>query len=180
MIDLGKQASQATKDFFLSLSLANLCMVDPWTRVLGLSNGDLFFRRDPPTRMDLVGVVTAVLFLSAAFWSVGTLAREWGPRWLKAAVRTSFLATVLIPIHTLIIRVPKFWWLETRATLWYADTARQAPSLASTMIAFAIIGFLAIILRYGRQIERIAIPAVMLEVPFVLITFFQAGKLQEL
>ena len=174
---LGKQASQATKDFLLSLSLANLCMVDPWTRVLGLSNGDLFFRRDPPTRMDLVGVVTAVLFLSAAFWSVGTLAREWGPRWLKASVRTIFLLTVLIPIHTLMIRVPKLWWLETRVTFWYAETARRAPSLAHFMIAFAIVAFLAIIVRYGRQIEKLAIPAVMLEIPFVLITFFQAGKL---
>src|ERR1700730_17533501 len=177
MVKLGRQASQATKDFFLSLSLANLCMVDPWTRVLGLSNGDLFFRRDPPTRMDLVGVVTAVLFLSAAFWSIGTLAREWGPRWLKASVRTIFLLTVLIPIHTLMIRVPKLWWLETRVTFWYAETARRAPSLAHFMIAFALVAFLAIIVRYGRQIEKLAIPAVMLEIPFVLITFFQAGKL---
>src|ERR1700730_1205517 len=177
MVKLGRQASQATKDFFLSLSLANLCMVDPWTRVLGLSRGDLFFRRDPPNRMDLVGVVTAVLFLSATFWSVGTLAREWGPRWLKAVVRTIFLLTVLIPVHTLIVRIPKFWWLETRATLWYAETARHAPNLAPILIAFASIAFLAIFLRYGRQIEKLVIPVIMMEIPFVLITFFQAGKL---
>ncbi len=176
-MNLGKQASQASKDFLLSLSLANLCMVDPWTRVLGLSQGDLFFRRDPPTRMDLVGVVTAVLFLTAAFWSVGTLTREVGPRWLKGGVRTTFLVTLLIPIHTLIIRVPKFWWLETRATLWYASAAQHAPSLAPLAIASAIVVFLAIVVRYSRQIEKFAVTAVMLEVPFVLITFFQAGKL---
>jgi type I phosphodiesterase/nucleotide pyrophosphatase len=176
-MNLGKQASQASRDFLLSLSLANLCMVDPWTRVLGLSQGDLFFRRDPPSRMDLVGVVTAVLFLTATFWSVGTLAREMGPRWLKGSVRTTFLITLLIPVHTLVIRIPKFWWLETRATLWYAKAARHAPSLAPFAIGVVIVVFVAILIRYGQRIERYAVTAVMLEVPFVLITFFQAGKL---
>lgn len=177
MMKSGKRASQATKDFFLSLSLSNLCMIDPWTRVLGLSNGDLFFRRDPPSRMDLVGVVTLVLFLTATFWSVGTLVREWGPRWLKAAVRTIFLLTVVIPIYTLIMRVPKFWWLGPRATLWYSAIAQYSPSLATAIFAFGAVGFLALVLRFGRQIEKIAVPAVMLEIPFVLITFFQAGRL---
>src|ERR1700682_3255177 len=96
----GKYTNQALKDFFLALSLANLCMIDPWTRVLGLSLDDGFFRKAPPTRM---GVVTAVLFLTAASWSVTTIAREFGSRSLKITVRTLFLLFALIPIQTLLV-----------------------------------------------------------------------------
>ena len=174
---LGKHSSQTFKDYFLALSLANLCMVDPWTRVLGLSTGDIFFRKAPPLRMDLVGVVVAVLFLAAAFWSVGTLAREFGPRWVKATVRTIFLLMLLIPIHTLLVRFSRFWWIETRGCIWYADAVRHAPVAGATLLALAVVAVLAVIVRWGRQIEKLAIPAVMLEIPFVLITFFQAGRL---
>jgi hypothetical protein len=126
----GKYTNQALKDFFLALSLANLCMVDPWTRVFGLSLDDGFFRKAPPTRMDVVGVVIAVLFLTAAFWSVTTIVREFGPLSLKIAVRTLFLLFALIPIHTLLVRMPRFRWLETKVGLWFSDLATKAPSAA--------------------------------------------------
>ena len=96
-MQLGKQTSQAAKDLLLALSLANLCMIDPWTRVLGISPSDIFFRRNPPSRMDLVSVMVAVLFLCAAFWSVGTLTREFGGRWIKGTVRTAFLIVLFGP-----------------------------------------------------------------------------------
>jgi hypothetical protein len=173
----GKYSSQALKDFFLALSLANLCMIDPWTRVLGLSLDDGFFRKAPPTRMDVVGVVIAVLFLTAAFWSVTTIAREFGSRSLKIIVRTLFLLFALIPIQTLLVRMPSFWWLETRVGLWFSDLAGKAPSAAHFTMALALIVILAAIVRWGRQLEKVIIPIVMMEIPFVLITFFQAGNL---
>src|SRR5579863_1413769 len=100
-MEFGKRTSQALKDFALALSLANLCMVDPWTRVLGLSLEDGFFRQVPPTLMDIVGVIIAVLFLTATFWSVATLVRESRSAVLKGIVRTLFLLLALVPLHTL-------------------------------------------------------------------------------
>jgi hypothetical protein len=114
--------------------------------------------------------MVAVLFLCAAFWSVGTLTREFGGRRIKRTVRTAFLIVLLVPIHTLLVRIPRFWWVETRACLLYGNALQYAPLLAPVLLALAIAAFLGIIIRFGRQIEKIAIPAVMLEVPFVVIT----------
>jgi hypothetical protein len=127
--------------------------------------------------MDLVGVMVAVLFLCAAFWSVGTLSREFGGCWIKGTVRTAFLIVLFVPIHTLLIRIPRFWWVETRTCLHYLNALEYAPLMAPVLLALAIAAFLGTVTRFGRQIEKIAIPAVMLEVPFVVITFFQAGHL---
>jgi hypothetical protein len=128
VMKFGEHTSQALKDFAVALSLANLCMVDPWTRVLGLSLDDGFFRKAPPTRMDMVGVVIAVLFLTATFWSVTTLIRESRSAVLKTAVRTLFLLFTLIPLHTLLVRTARFWWLETRVCLWYGEVSGHAPA----------------------------------------------------
>jgi Sulfatase len=175
-MNLGKNTSRALKDFFLALSLANLCLLDPWTRVLGLSANDVFFRKAPPTRMDVVGVVVAVLFLTASFWSATTIVREFGPRWLKNTVRTFFIAFSLIPIHTLLVRTADFWWLETRVCLWYADATHRAPSSAHVALALCAVVLIGAIARWGRQLEKVVIPIVMMEIPFVLITFFHAGN----
>ena len=172
----GNHTSQALKDFALALSLANLCMVDPWTRVLGLSLDDGFFRQAPPTRMDIVGVVIAVLFLTATFWSVTTLVRETRFTVLKTTVRTLFLLFALIPLHTLLVRTPRFWWLETRLCLWFGELSAAAPGTAHFATALAAIVVVAATVRWGRQLEKVIIPIVMMEVPFVLITFFQAGN----
>ncbi len=150
----GKHTSQALKDFFLALSLANLSMVDPWTRVLGLSLDDSFFRQGPPTRMDIVGVVIAVLFLTATFWSVTTLVRAFGSAVLKRTVRTRFLFFSLIPIHTLLVRTPRFWWLETQLCLWYAGVAAHAPGVAHLTSLLALIVMIAATVRWGRQLEK--------------------------
>jgi Sulfatase len=172
----GKQTSRALKDFFLALSLSNLCMVDPWTRVLGLSLNDGFFRQAPPTRMDIVGVVIAVLFLTATFWAVATLIRASRSMVLKTAVRTLFLLTALIPFHMLLLRIPTFWWLETRLCLWYSEVSGYAPETAHLTLTLGAIAAGAATVRWGRQLEKVIIPIVMIEVPFVLITFFQAGN----
>src|ERR1700680_301298 len=127
--------------------------------------------------MDVVGVVIAVLFLTAAFLSVTTIVREFGPLSLKIAVRTLFLLFALILIHTLLARMPRFWWLETKVGLWFSDLAGKAPSAAHFTLALAVIAILAAVVRWGRQLEKVIIPIVMMEVPFVLITFFQAGNL---
>jgi hypothetical protein len=166
-----------SEDFLLALSLANLCMVDPWTRVLNLSLDDSFFRQSPPTRMDIVGVVVGVLFLTAAFWSVTTLARGIGSTVVKGTVRTLFLLVALIPIHTLLIRLPRFWWLETNVCLWYARMAGFAPTGARLIAMLIMFATIVAILRWGLQLEKVAVPIVMMEIPFVLITFFQAGTL---
>jgi Sulfatase len=172
----GNQTSRALKDFFLALSLANLCLLDPWTRVLGLSPNDIFFRKAPPTRMDVVGVIFTVLFLTASFWSVTTILREFGPRWLKNTHRTTFLIFSLVPIHSLLVRTPRFWWLETRICLGFTDAVRHAPSVAYGALALGAVLMIAGIARWGRQLEKVFVPIIMMEIPFVLITFFQAGR----
>jgi hypothetical protein len=126
--------------------------------------------------MDIVGVVIAVLFLTATFWSITTLVRESRFALLKTTVRTLFLLFALIPLHTLLVRTPRFWWLETRLCLWYSEVSTAAPGTAQLATALVAIFVIAATVRWGRQLERVFIPIVMMEVPFVLITFFQAGN----
>jgi hypothetical protein len=48
--------------------------------------------------------------------------------------------------------------------------------VASILLALGTALTIAGIARWGRQLEKVFIPIVMMEVPFVLITFFQAGN----
>ncbi len=174
-MQFGQHTSQALKDFSLALSLANLLMIDPWTRVLGLNAIDVFYRKSPPTRMDILGVTIAVLFITAAVWSVTTIIREFGSRTLKIAVRTMFLFIAFESFDAILSRTARFWWYQNQLHEWYESMARFAPRTTTMLSAIAVIALVAAMVRWGRQLTKVAIPAVMFEIPFVLIMFLQAG-----
>ena len=174
-MQFGKHTSQAVKDFFLALSLANLLMIDPWTRVLGLNQTDVFFRREPPTRMDILGVTIAVLFIAATLWSLTTIIREIPFKPLKVLVRTIFLFVVFESADAILSRTARFWWIQNQLYERYQSLVQSAPQASTVLMAILMIALIAAVVRWGRLLANVAVPLVMLEIPFVLIMFLQAG-----
>ena len=88
------------RDFWLSLSFANLVYLRAWSDLFPLSSEDIFFRRTLPGIGLYLSVAGCVLALSLVTFLLVRLASRF-PVWLSRALLVAAVAMVALAIHSI-------------------------------------------------------------------------------
>lgn len=148
------------RDAAISLSLANLCFMKVWGKML--SGAGAYFNEFP---IAYAGVLLDVLLLAAVFFAAITIARRTGSALVTKAAHWSFLFAVLTALNAV-------------ALLCLTVSGVNAGSLMGRQVAyFAGIGCtalaLAVAIKWHTRVVRFAPKIVLALLPFVLFTFSQ-------
>lgn len=153
------------KDLAISLSLANLCFIEAWSRLITKStNPKAQYLRY--SFQDSVAVIINVLLLAALIWVCVTLVRRSGSAAVLKAARWLFVLALLVPINGLIHTEFPDSTID--------DTSVLFSSAGQTILVIAIL-LLAVyvVARFIDRVVKVAAIALLLLLPFVLITFGQ-------
>ena len=165
---------QRLRDAFVALSLANLCFLDPWVRLLGMNSWRSFFRHEPPSRLDLICLPLMVLIAAGTFWLLKVLAQRFLSSFGLDFVRVGFLFVLLTPLNAIRLELPSARYTSS-IIKWIFDRGGAPGILLGTDTVLVLL--VLIFLRWGRGLCRVAVPAMLILAPFALVTFAQAGWL---
>jgi sulfatase-like protein len=154
------------KDAAAALSLANLCYIAVWSRVIARSLSP----RAQWARYnfnDYPAVLINVIALALIFWIAITLARRSKSGWAIEFARAVFLFALIVVINGLV---------QTQFPALAASGPQVLLGSNAMLAATAVVGGMALILliRFRQVIVRSAAAVVLVMFPFVLITVSQA------
>jgi Sulfatase len=69
------QTHRAYRDAILALSLAHLCYLKLWSALLVYGRADVFFMKDPPSRVAVAALLVNTLLLASVLWGAIRVAR---------------------------------------------------------------------------------------------------------
>jgi hypothetical protein len=125
-LSLSPAAKQSLRDFFISVSLANLLLLRRWYDVEDLQRIPLdYFRTHPPSGIPLIATLIAMGILSAAILLLAGVARRSGKQWLLTLARVAFLAAFIVPLES----VRQFWNYQKGQADWTTNAALFALEL---------------------------------------------------
>ncbi len=164
----GHPVRRMVKDAVLAISLANLCLIGAWRRLL--YNPDvMFFLTDLPRWQDYAAALCDTLLLAALFFFAATLLRKWQAGRFLPWARVAFLLFFLFALNEtrLMLLGPARWNLPERmgTTAFFALLA-----LAGGLLVFALA-------RWSDRFIRLASMTVGVLAPFALINLAQASWL---
>jgi hypothetical protein len=119
-ISLSPAAKQSLRDFFISVSLANLLLLRRWYDVEDLQRTPLdYFRTHPPSGIPLMATLIAGGILSAAILLLARIARGSGKQWVMTLARVAFLGAFILPLES----VRQFWNYQKGQVDWTTNAA---------------------------------------------------------
>lgn len=150
------------RDAAISLSLANLCFVKVWARAL--SGAGAYFSEFP---IAYTGIVFDVLLLAAIFLAGISLARIARQELLTQLARAIFLLAVLTVLNGIGVLAVTLTGINYSVLM--GRNAAYFTGLGLTIL------LLIVAVRGREQILRFAPRVLLALLPFVLVTFVQAG-----
>ena len=149
------------RDAAISLSLANICFVKVWGKLL--SGHGSYFTDFPVAN---TSIIVDVLLLAAFFFAGITILRRTRSARLMKLARYAFLLTVLTALNGIVVlaltlSTVNFSMLMGRNVAWFTGFGLTA------LLVF-------IVLRARDRIVRLAPRVILVLLPFVLVTFSQA------
>jgi Sulfatase len=150
------------RDAAVSLSLANLCFIKVWARVL--SSAGAYFNEFP---IVYAGIIVDVLLLAAVFFVSVRIARHTSSIFLVKIARWSFLLAVVTALNGIAMLIVTLSGINFSMLL--GRDVCYVLSLGITVLAV----FTAIKTRH--RIVHVALRALVILLPFAMITFSQAA-----
>ena len=149
------------RDAAIALSLANLCFVKVWSKLLSSANS--YFGEFP---IVYASIILDVLLLAALFWAAITFARRSGNALTMTLARWAFLLALLTALNGILTLVITF-------------SPYNLPSLMGrtelSITGFVLTGLAVFTLAWWRDIIIRTAPKIILALlPFVLLTFSQS------
>ncbi|MGB9177713.1 MAG: sulfatase-like hydrolase/transferase [Pyrinomonadaceae bacterium] len=151
------------RDAALALSLANLCFVKVWSKLL--SSAGSYFNETP---IVYLSIVLDVLLLAAFFFIAATLVRRCGNATLAKLMRAGFLFALLVSANGVVSLVSTFSAFNPVSAI-----GRSGASVTAFILTALAVSAL---FRWRQRISSAAPKVVLALFPFLLLTFFQAGS----
>ncbi|MEA2207106.1 MAG: hypothetical protein QOE77_3882 [Blastocatellia bacterium] len=149
------------KDAAIALSLANLCFVKVWSKLLSSANS--YFGEFP---IVYASIVIDVLLLAVLFWGAITLARRSGRVWPMTLARWAFLLAVITVLNGVATLVITFSPYNLSALM-----GRTVVSIIGlTLTGLAVFS----LIRWGRLVTHTGPKLILALLPFVFLTFSQS------
>jgi hypothetical protein len=158
------------RDIVIALSLSNLCFVSAWRALLSPKTADYYYYWKSYTGLiEFAALVIDVLLLAALFLLAITIIRRSGSALLMKLARWAFLLLLIIPLNDLRTQInflhgPRLAGLLGRAGL-----------VVLGLLILALGAF--VIWRWRERVVRVAVAAVLMLSPFVLVALGQAAWL---
>lgn len=154
-------ASRA-RDAVAALSLANLCLLEPWALLFAV---DPYYLGRAATAVDYLGPVVAELFLASAFYGVARLVRRAGrPALTRAAKLCVFIA----------IAAPAYALARVQFEQVGFEHLMASPRIEILAAAALVVVVAALALTFRRIAWRATYMLLLFASPFVLLTFGRA------
>jgi Sulfatase len=149
------------RDAAVSLSLANLCFVKVWAKVL--SSAGAYFNEFP---IVYAGIMVDVLLLAAIFFAGVQIARRTSLIFLMKIARWSFLLAVLTALNGIALLIVTLSGIDFSRLLGRNVSYFSSLGIAALAVLTAV--------KTRNRIIHFAPRALLILLPFVLITFSQA------
>ena len=157
------------KNLITVLSLANLCFLTVWSKVLYPPfNG--YHLESPPTGINALAVVFDVLILAAVIRAGLFLVRRKNEKYLTIAARIIFLFLAITALNSLIKE-----FIGTISLSAITSLFGKSPAIALLAAIISLTFFS--LMKWLRQMTKIAQMFILIAFPFVLLTFFQSAKM---
>lgn len=149
------------KDFGISLSLANLCFIKVWGRLL--SKAGAYFNEFP---VMFAGIILDVLLLALLFWIGITIVRQTKNAKLKTVAKSVFWLAVVTSLNGILVLLSTFLPFTFSRLFGHQGAAISGIIFSA---AFLITAF-----HLRDKIFQFAPKALMALIPFAFVTLFQA------
>ncbi len=153
----------ALRDAAVALSLANLCYITAWSRLLDSSN--IVDSRDP--RIDFVGAMLNVVVLAALVWPLVAGATRLGRPWGRRATQWAFLLVALVPLNGLRVQLTRVTVPNLTEPLGQGGSVVAGAALAAAVVV--------VLRRWSDRVVAWTATGFLLCAPFVALTFGQAA-----
>lgn len=153
------------KNFLTVLSLSNLCFLSVWHSVIFPPfNG--YHLESPPTAVNALALMIDVLAFAGILWGSFLAARRHGNKRLGMAAKWVFLFLVVAVLNNAIAEI-------YGAISMQALNARigRGPALVVLIVFILLSAF--VLVRWSKQVFRVAQVFVLIISPFILLTFFR-------
>lgn len=160
------------RDLAIALSLANLCFIHAWRLLLVPSSNNFYYhRRIPPPLVEYIALPLDVLLLAAVLFAGITLVRRSRKSWVRKAAKIVFILIVSVPLYGVLMQ------LDTpgvrRLILPFVSDEEVTQRVIVTIpLTICLFGLYVAFRRLDKSF-RVAVTAILIMTPFVLITFVQ-------
>jgi hypothetical protein len=154
------------RDLILALSLANLCYMPAWSKLIAHDPLGEILRYD---LSQYQGLLISVLLLGAALWSAMTLVRWSQKAGVMRLAEWAFLLILIVPISG---------FLHTQVPAYSPHRAPNPLQSTHGVVWLAAIPIGAsLLVRFRKSMIRLFVVILLVMSPFVVITFTQAALL---
>ena len=150
------------KEILIALSLANLCMVEQWSKIL--YNNPYFMKYDPSK--GLIALLFCVLFLGAVFYLFACAEQRIHYKPIVVLAR----CTMLVPLLYAFNYVRKNYAVGVSNIFsFFSEKIGHQPTVIMLAVAAVILTFF--IVKYSRQLSYTVKLAAFILSPFLVVTF---------
>jgi len=154
------------RDVMIALSFANLMYLDVWVEFLSpLRASDRSFRSTPGVQ-DFAAVMVNVVLLTLLFVGAVALMRRIAPSLGMRLIRWAFLLCLLSPLNQIRVRYQNKPPFE--------ETLVRFSSIHGLTLAIGVVVAVILVVRFEKQMTRVAKMALLILFPLVPLTFARA------
>lgn len=160
------------KDLVVAISLSNLCFIMAWRALLFPSSFFYYYHQKilPPTT-EYLALLLNVVLLAAIFFLGIVLTRTSQNEWVKKCNRVLFILILSVPLYGVLMEIDHPSVRKLLLPIVRDNEAKRI--LSSTGLAICLFA-LAIMFRRIQRACKIAVSALLILAPLVLLTFSQA------